>query len=151
MWIPWGETQKVTVNRMQKGEIPGGGGIPPPGGNLSLLLLVQKAHSPHLSKNKITHLLLCRSKLATLANTATIASTPTLPCDHCTTATLATIATIATLATLATIATLEIDHSLVSAGVSRGSDVLTLSLLSSKSVFSQPFKKRLYEWCSENL
>ena len=28
---------------------------------------------------------------------------------------------------------------------------LTLSLLSSKSVFSQPFKKRLYEWCSENL
>ena len=27
----------------------------------------------------------------------------------------------------------------------------TLSLLSSKSVFSQPFKKRLYEWCSENL
>ena len=29
--------------------------------------------------------------------------------------------------------------------------LLTLSLLSSKSVFSQPFKKRLYEWCSENL
>ena len=29
--------------------------------------------------------------------------------------------------------------------------VLTLSLLSSKSVFSQPFKKRLYEWCSDNL
>ena len=28
---------------------------------------------------------------------------------------------------------------------------LTLSLLSSKSVFSQPFKKQLYEWCSENL
>ena len=28
---------------------------------------------------------------------------------------------------------------------------LTLSLLSSKSVFSQPFKKWLYEWCSENL
>ena len=30
-------------------------------------------------------------------------------------------------------------------------NLLTLSLLSSKSVFSQPFKKRLYEWCSENL
>ena len=29
--------------------------------------------------------------------------------------------------------------------------LLTLSLLSSKSVFSQSFKKRLYEWCSENL
>ena len=29
--------------------------------------------------------------------------------------------------------------------------VLTLSLLSLKSVFSQPFKKRLHEWCSENL
>ena len=28
---------------------------------------------------------------------------------------------------------------------------LTLSLLSSKSVFSQPFKRRLYEWCHENL
>ena len=28
---------------------------------------------------------------------------------------------------------------------------LTLSLLSSKSVFSQPFKKQLYECCSENL
>ena len=28
---------------------------------------------------------------------------------------------------------------------------LTLSLLSSKIVFSQPFKKQLYAWCSENL
>ena len=29
--------------------------------------------------------------------------------------------------------------------------LLTLSLLRSKSVFLQPFKKQLYEWCSENL
>ena len=32
-----------------------------------------------------------------------------------------------------------------------GLDIMKVRKLSSKSVFSQPFKKRLYEWCSENL